>query len=253
MCMWSTKESSDIPYHLCTLIVVSSGIFLMLLNFCHDFINVLFFSMPVHVPYGLCGLPSQLLPKCNRLLRWGCPWGAVTLSRTRRGLNLSSTKLPSPWSPWESFPSRKNAHGRTRNQTWDLMISSQKLWLLHHEAGLINVLVLMEIPGLDQVVATPPSQSWEKVVAFSSIPFSHSCQLIQWWPCFFLCTAFLSIIRNYLVISDYLLLLTHCRPVTQICVFCVFALQLWKTDDANLPFNTRLVFTYLITQYIKHT
>jgi hypothetical protein len=36
--------------------------------------------------------------------------------------------------------------------------------------------------------------------------------------------------------------------VMQICVFCVFALQLWKTDDANLPFNTRLVFTHLITQ-----
>jgi hypothetical protein len=43
-------------------------------------------------------------------------------------------------------------------------------------------------------------------------------------------------------------ILTHCGPVTQICVFCVFALQLWKTDDANLPFNTRLVFTHLITQ-----
>jgi hypothetical protein len=35
--------------------------------------------------------------------------------------------------------------------------------------------------------------------------------------------------------------------VTQICVF---ALQLLKTDDANLRFNTRLVFTHLITQYM---
>jgi hypothetical protein len=33
--------------------------------------------------------------------------------------------------------------------------------------------------------------------------------------------------------------LTHCGPVMQICVF---ALQLWKTDDAKLPFNTRLDF-----------
>jgi hypothetical protein len=32
---------------------------------------------------------------------------------TSRGLNLSSTKLPRPWSPWESSPSRKNPHGRT--------------------------------------------------------------------------------------------------------------------------------------------
>jgi hypothetical protein len=39
--------------------------------------------------------------------------------------------------------------------------------------------------------------------------------------------------------------------VTQICVFCVFALQLWKTDDAKLPFNTRLFFTHLITQYME--
>jgi hypothetical protein len=52
-----------------------------------------------------------------------------------RALNLSSTKLPRPWSPWESFPWRKNPHGRTRNRTRDLMISSQKLWPLDHEAG----------------------------------------------------------------------------------------------------------------------
>jgi hypothetical protein len=50
-------------------------------------------------------------------------------------LNLSSTKLRRPWSPWESSPSRKNPHGRTGNQTRDLMFSSQKLWPLDHEAG----------------------------------------------------------------------------------------------------------------------
>jgi hypothetical protein len=49
-------------------------------------------------------------------------------------LNLSSTKLPRPWSPWESSPSRKNPHGRTWNRTRDLIISSQKLWPLDHEA-----------------------------------------------------------------------------------------------------------------------
>jgi hypothetical protein len=31
-------------------------------------------------------------------------------------------------------------------------------------------------------------------------------------------------------------LLTHWGRVTQICVFCVFALQLWNTNDANLRF-----------------
>jgi hypothetical protein len=33
--------------------------------------------------------------------------------------------------------------------------------------------------------------------------------------------------------------------------FLVFALQLWNTDDANSCFNTRLVFTHLITQYME--
>jgi hypothetical protein len=50
-------------------------------------------------------------------------------------LNLNSTKLPRPWPPWGSSPSRKNPHGRTGNRTRDLKISSQKLWPLDHEAG----------------------------------------------------------------------------------------------------------------------
>jgi hypothetical protein len=50
-------------------------------------------------------------------------------------LNLSSTKLPRPWSPLESSPSRKNRHGRTGNRTRDLIISSQKLWPLDDEDG----------------------------------------------------------------------------------------------------------------------
>ena len=37
--------------------------------------------------------------------------------------------------------------------------------------------------------------------------------------------------------------LTHCRRLTQICVY---ALQLWKTDNAHLRFNTRLVSTHYI-------
>jgi hypothetical protein len=41
----------------------------------------LFWSMPPHVPYGLCSLPFRWWPKCNRLLGMGRPWGAVTLSR----------------------------------------------------------------------------------------------------------------------------------------------------------------------------
>jgi hypothetical protein len=51
-------------------------------------------------------------------------------------LNLSSTKLPRPWLPWESSPSRKNPHVRAGNRTRDIMFSSQKLWPLDNKAGL---------------------------------------------------------------------------------------------------------------------
>ena len=51
-------------------------------------------------------------------------------------LNLNSTNLFRPWSPWESSPSRENSRGRAENRTLDLMISSQRLWPLDHEAGL---------------------------------------------------------------------------------------------------------------------
>jgi hypothetical protein len=60
-------------------------------------------------------------------------------------LNLSSTKLPKPSSPWESSSSRKNPHCRKWNRTRDLMISSQKLGPLDHEAGRWSKCKLPEI------------------------------------------------------------------------------------------------------------
>ena len=33
------------------------------------------------------------------------------------------------------FPFKENSHGRAGNRTQDLTISSQRLWLLDHEAG----------------------------------------------------------------------------------------------------------------------
>jgi len=36
------------------------------------------------------------------------------------------------------LPFRENSHGRTGNRTRDLMISSQRLWPLDHEAGLFQ-------------------------------------------------------------------------------------------------------------------
>ena len=35
----------------------------------------------------------------------------------------------------EVFPFKENSHGKAGNRTRDLMISSQRLWPLDHEAG----------------------------------------------------------------------------------------------------------------------
>jgi hypothetical protein len=104
--------------------------------------------MPPHVPYAPRSHPSRLYPKCNPLPSLERPWGAVSFPdevdgdtwiwSTRRGLNLSATTLPRAWSPWESSPSMKNPRGWARNRTQDLMISSQELWQLDHEADLFS-------------------------------------------------------------------------------------------------------------------
>ena len=39
------------------------------------------------------------------------------------------------------LPFRENSHGRTGNRTRDLMISSQRLWPLDHEAGRTNIVI----------------------------------------------------------------------------------------------------------------
>jgi hypothetical protein len=57
---------------------IQDGLFF---NMLHANMLLMFLPMPPHVPYGLRGLPSQLRPKCNLLLRMGRPLGAVTLSR----------------------------------------------------------------------------------------------------------------------------------------------------------------------------
>jgi hypothetical protein len=67
------------------------------------------------------------------------------------------------------------------------------------------------------------------------------------------CLSWKSMIEKLDRLRSTLAILTHCGPVTEICVFCVFALQLWKSDDAKLPFNTHLFFTHLITQYMERT
>jgi hypothetical protein len=88
-------------------------------------------------------------PSCGRSVTnlWGwdahetrlrCPgeWMVIQdYELPKRGLNLSSNKLPRQWSPWESSPLRKYPHDSTGNRTQNLMLSSQKLWPLDHETG----------------------------------------------------------------------------------------------------------------------
>jgi hypothetical protein len=113
--------------------------------------------MPPHVPYELRGLPSRLWPKCPVVpMRW-----MVIYEYDVQGgaLNPSSTKVPRPWSPWESSPSRKNPHGTAGNRTLDLMVSSQKFWPLDHEAGLITAMYVFLLSKLHE----SESEFWTKL------------------------------------------------------------------------------------------
>jgi hypothetical protein len=87
-------------------------------------------------------------------------------------LDLSFTKLPRPWSPWEASPSRTNFHGRTGNRTRYLIISSQKLWPLDHEAGLVLIIVKPEMHtwwSLDPLFL--------KLPIFKNVLISPQCQI----------------------------------------------------------------------------
>ena len=70
-------------------------------------------------------------------------------------LNLNSTNLPRPWSPWGSSPSRKISTVELRIEprtSW--LVSSQRLWPLDHDAGhktnikLYKTLTTSEPPSL---------------------------------------------------------------------------------------------------------
>jgi hypothetical protein len=61
------------------------------------------------------------------LMRWMVIYGYEVPGGA---LNPSSTKLPRSWSPWESYPPRKNP-----SVELGLMMSSQKFRPLDHEVG----------------------------------------------------------------------------------------------------------------------
>jgi hypothetical protein len=102
--------------------------------------------------------------------------GDIWIWSTRRGLNLSSTKLPNPWSPWDSSPSRKNPHGRTGNRTGDVMISSQKLWPPDHEAGLYYG--FMHVFGIDEMACSKTVFRIRKFPSNAVLSFSQK-QLVS--------------------------------------------------------------------------
>ena len=54
-------------------------------------------------------------------------------------LKSNSTSYPDHGHHGDPPPTRKNPHARAGNRTRDLVISSQKLWPLDHEAGLLKV------------------------------------------------------------------------------------------------------------------
>jgi hypothetical protein len=60
--------------------------------------------------------------------RWNAK-GVLSLPKPKR------TNYPDHGHHGDPPPLRKNSHGRTGNRTRDLMISSQRLWPLDHEAG----------------------------------------------------------------------------------------------------------------------
>ena len=107
-----------------------------------------FFSrpMPPHILCGLRGPPSWAWQEYSRQLRLGRPWDAVTLSRwcvsgdrggcsARRGLKPKFYQSTQTMVIAGIFPFKENSHGRAGNRTRDLMIGSQRLWPLDHEAG----------------------------------------------------------------------------------------------------------------------
>ena len=102
--------------------------------------------MPPHVLCGLRGPPSWVWQESNRFLRLGRPWGAVTLSRwcvsgDRGGCSARRALKPKFYLSTQTMvtagilPFKENSRGRAGNRTRDLMVSSQRLWPLDHEAG----------------------------------------------------------------------------------------------------------------------
>jgi hypothetical protein len=94
--------------------------------------------------------PFLLWPKCNRLVRLGSPWGAVTLSRwggwwyiyeyevPGGALNLNSTNYPDLGHHGNPPLSGKNSHGRAGTSWLVVRIAD------HYSTRLVRLLVYSE-------------------------------------------------------------------------------------------------------------
>ena len=135
----------------------------------------LFSPIQPHVFCGLRGPPSWAWQECNQLLRLGRPWGAVTLPRwcvsgdrggcsARRGLKPKVYLSTQTMVTAGIFPFKESSHGRAGNRTRDLIISSQRLWPLDHEAGDLRKLRCKNL-------------TWLKRLAGKSISFIKTADL----------------------------------------------------------------------------
>jgi hypothetical protein len=135
-------------------------------NYCHNVMSRYYFQchhmslMDFEVPHFGCGRSvTDFWGLHAHEAQLRCPDevdGDTWIWSTRRGLNLSSTKLPRPWSPWEPSTSRKYPHGRIRNRTRDLLISRQKLWPLDLEAGRMSRYKMLHYP---KTIAGPSTKN----------------------------------------------------------------------------------------------
>ena len=72
------------------------------------------------------------------------------------------------------FPFKENSHGRAGNRTRDLMISSQRLWPLDHEAGRVYKICFLKIlnwKGGLQPDGLPPPFGCSPAHKFSEVNF----------------------------------------------------------------------------------
>ena len=118
-------------------------------NYIYIYICI-YFPNATHALRGFRGPPSWAWQECNRLLRLGRPWGAITLSRwyvsgdrgecsVRRGLKPKFYWSLQTMVTTGIFAFNENSDRRTGNRTRELMISSQRLWPLDHEVGQLHI------------------------------------------------------------------------------------------------------------------